>query len=66
MITIQLEEQTCELGYVVAALSRVKEPGNLQLFERLFDTMDAQEMAYYHELRTTMEFTSVEHARLNP
>jgi hypothetical protein len=54
---IELSEETGELAYIVAAIGRVTNPLRVELYERLYDTLTASEMAEVHKLEKEIEFS---------
>jgi len=54
----EFKEETNEFSLVVACLARATPtPGSVELYERMFDTMNGSEMVEYHKLFDTLEFS---------
>jgi hypothetical protein len=54
---INLSEETEELVYIVAALGRVSNPLNVELYEKLYDTLSIGEKHRSEEMAKRMEFS---------
>ncbi len=52
---IELSEVMDDLPYIVAAVGRVTHPLNVELYEKLYDSLTAAEIVKVHALERKME-----------